>query len=164
MARLLVENGSRTDVLFSGSLILKDHVTKQLISETSKAWEIHMETPLIAAIREGRTSIVALLIDNNVDVNFRCQSGMTALFAAILKGDKDIFEILLMGKLNVNQRFSNPKKIKIPINEGETPIELAHRLHRFEFEEALKNYDPDIIHIPQMMMPSFFDFLMKMDK
>lgn len=73
-----------------------------------EATDIHSETPLMIAARDGRSvDIIRSLLHRGADVNATTAGGWTALMLASESGHVEISKILLDNGANVNARSSD---------------------------------------------------------
>ncbi|MBN1170311.1 ankyrin repeat domain-containing protein [Candidatus Micrarchaeota archaeon] len=83
-------------------------------------------SPLKYAASTGNKEILEMLIDFNVNLNYRNESG-SALFDSIFSGNSEITAILLFEGSNPNETLKN----------GTTPLMLASRLGLYDVAELL---------------------------
>jgi hypothetical protein len=80
------------------------------------------------AALNGKTDIVAMLLQRGANINARTRSGVTALSAAASKGYADVVSLLLRNRANVN----------IKDNKGRTALDMAQAGGFAEIVQMLK--------------------------
>jgi len=104
-------------------------------------------TPLLLAIDLGsREDIIKLLLDNNVNVNYKTKDNETALHLAISKYNLEIIQLLLENRVNINEQDKNGKtaimRIIEQIKKYTIPNEILNE-SIIEFATASSVYSDD---------------------
>lgn len=100
----------RSDALEALDVLLKKGAQVNATAKNSS------RTPLHLAAHFGHVKIIQrLLMEKDLDINATDQQGMTALHAAISRGNKEICDVLLKNEANVTMTTAN----------GQTCLHLA---------------------------------------
>ena len=89
---------------------------------------------LLAAVQDGDTNAVKLLLDAGGDVNLKDETGRTLLMYATLKNHKEVVQVLVDKGANVNARN----------NSGQTALSHASREGHPEIARALLGKGADV--------------------
>lgn len=123
------------------------------------------QSPLLRAIGMDYpdcTNMVQLLLTNGADPNLEGQEGITALMAAVMKANKQLIEILLTNRADINKRSRNDTPLEKAVDSGfnvtaelllsnhanvhsdhDAPIFLAVENGRTEMVQLLLRYQAD---------------------
>ncbi|RPJ08502.1 MAG: ankyrin repeat domain-containing protein [Spirochaetaceae bacterium] len=90
------------------------------------------ETPLMFAVRKGRTSMVEHIISRGADIEIRDSDGLTPLMRAVQNKDVEIVGLLLMNDADVNSRS----------NSGESVLSMAQKAGNEKVLELVLRREP----------------------
>ena len=92
------------------------------------------ETPLFGACSKGRDDVVALLLSKGANPNLRGELGLTPLHWAASHANRNILGMLIDSGALTDQ----------PDDEGELPVDRAHRSGKGDNVAFLKLHGPEI--------------------
>ncbi|HZS43480.1 MAG TPA: ankyrin repeat domain-containing protein [Blastocatellia bacterium] len=132
LAKLLLENGADTDRWLGTAVWDQDvKMATLLLSHGAKIDPVFRgETPLLQTVKSRRLKLLDWLVQNGANINFRDDSGYTALHCAV-KGTHTIAEVEHLLRLGANP---NIKGI-----DGKTPIDLAAELRKQKLVALLQS-------------------------
>lgn len=87
-------------------------------------------TPLITAIAEGRSNVVALLLRHGADLELRDKNGLTPLVSAVARNQFECVKLLLRAGADVSATDL----------QGLTPLQIATTRRYVNIVDILKRY------------------------
>jgi ankyrin repeat protein len=139
--------------------------TTKLLLESEAKMAINLindqrQTPLLYAIRKGKTELVRLLLQNGADIKKRTEAGVRPLLLAVETNDASLVEIILKAASNINEknRETNDASVTTFVpdrdptlyevdSKGESALWKALRLRNRAMVKVLleKGADPNLV-------------------
>jgi ankyrin repeat protein len=138
--RLLIEHGADVNAKDEDGETMLHHTardgdveTTRLLIERGADLEVHRNgvTPLASAVRRRETDAVRVLVEAGADVNSkRVSDGYSVLHWACFRGNREIFQILIDAKAEVN----------VTDSKGMTSLDIAIDKGHDDIAELLRGY------------------------